>query len=291
MIASVTGRQPLVDCVASFVCQPDADSIEVVVATSAEDEALSNLSRSFPNARVLRVAERRSIPELRAIGLLDARGAILAMTEDHCVARADWVESVLRAHDSSEHVAIGGSVENGATERTIDWAVYFCEYGRHMAPIAAGPTVDLPGPNVSYKREALDQFRDLLSPATWEPLWHWRLQERGFTLVADPSLVVYHCKNFTFGGFMRERYHYSRSFAGHRVAGTSLGRRALFLAGTPLLPPLVLGRIVRRVWPKGRHRGAFLRSLPYITLFALSWAAGEFMGYAFGEGRSAAKID
>ena len=212
------------------------------------------------------------------------------MTEDHCVARADWVESVLRAHDSG-HAAIGGAVENGATARLIDWAVYFCEYGRHMTPIAAGPTNDLPGPNVSYKREAFDQFRDLLSPPTWEPLWHWRLQERGIRLVADPSLVIYHCKNFTFGGFMRERYHYARSFAGRRVAGAPFVRRALFLVGTPLLPPVVLARIVLRVWPKGRHRGAFLRSLPFIGLFTLSWAVGELMGYIFGEGRSAMKID
>jgi hypothetical protein len=293
VIASVLGQQSLVDCVNSFVCQADADTIEVIVATSASDqgiEAVERLAESFPCVRVLRVATRASIPELRAIGFLSARGDILAMTEDHCVADVEWVAHVIHAHES-EHVAIGGAVENGATTRTIDWAVYFCEYGRYMLPIAAGSTDDLPGPNVSYKRRAFEQFQDLLSPATWDPVWHWRLRERGMSLIADPTLVVYHCKHFTFGGFVRERYHYSRSFAGRRVAGVPFRRRAAFLVGSPLLPPVVLARVTRRVWAKGRCRSEFLRALPFIAVFSLVWAVGEFIGYACGEGQSAMAID
>ena len=55
------------------------------------------------------------------------------MTEDHCVAGDGWLQSVVRAHEAAD-AAVGGAVENGATDRVVDWAVYFCEYGRYMLP-------------------------------------------------------------------------------------------------------------------------------------------------------------
>jgi hypothetical protein len=290
VIASVAAPPSLINCVRSFLDQPAREAVEVIVATSASDAAIAALVHACPAVRIIRVAQPTSIPHLRACGFESARGTIIAMTEDHCLASPDWIERALRAHASGGD-AIGGAVENGATERFVDWAVFFCEYGRHMLPIAAGPTTDLPGPNVTYARRAVACFKDLLAVNTWEQVWHWRLQAHGMTLLADPALIVYHRKSFTFRGFLAERYHYSRSFAGHRVAGASLPRRAFFLFTTPLLPPLVLYRVLKRVWPKGRFRRTLMLTLPMLAAFSVSWAIGEFVGYAAGEGDSASRIE
>ncbi len=290
VIASINDADSLAACIASFANQARGDEIEIVVAESSVDGAAEKICAQYPSARLLHSAEAKSIPELRAVGLLNARGEILAMTEDHCLAESHWVENILRAHSEGTHQVIGGAVENAATQRLIDWAVYFCEYGRYMLPLAAGATNDLPGPNVSYKRAALDEFRDLLEPATWEPFWHWRLMSRGIQLINDPRVVVYHRKNFTLRGFLSERYHYARSFAGRRVAGVSFVQRAMFTLAAPLLPPLLLWRIIARVLKKGRRRRELFLSLPYIILFTLSWSLGEFIGYAFGAGDSLNKI-
>ncbi|MCA1553977.1 MAG: glycosyltransferase [Chloroflexi bacterium] len=289
VIASINGAASLADCLASIAAQPLAEHAEVVVAESSADEAARRVCAQFANVRSFHFAERKTIPELRAIGLLNARGDVLAMTEDHCFADAHWIEHLLRAHESP-HEVIGGVVENAATTRLIDWAVYFCEYGRYMQPVAAGPTDDLPGPNVSYKRAALERFRDLLAPATWEPFWHWRLMSEGVQLVNDPSVVMYHRKHFTFRGFMSERYHYARSFAGRRVEGAARVKRTAYAFGAPLLPPLLLGRIVSRVLRKRRKRRELLFSLPYIVLFTLSWSWGELIGYTWGAGESLEQI-
>ena len=290
VIASINGAEALAGCLASFVKQPLGEQIEIVVAESSTGGEAAAVCSRYANVRHLHFDERKSIPELRAIGLLHAGGPILAMTEDHCLAGTDWIQNVLAAHEGAA-LAIGGAVENAATQRLVDWAVYFCEYGRYMLPIESGPTNDLPGPNVSYKRAALEIFRDLLAPATWEPFWHWRLMERGVTLINDPRLVIYHRKHFTVRGFLGERYHYARSFAGRRVEGAAWSRRAFFTLGAPLLPPLLLARIARRVLRKGRHRRELLMSLPYISMFTLSWSFGELIGYMRGPGNSLAQIE
>jgi hypothetical protein len=38
-------------------------------------------------------------------------------------------------------LAVGGAVENGSVERTVDWAAFFCEYARFMParPARRGP--------------------------------------------------------------------------------------------------------------------------------------------------------
>ena len=290
VIASINGAEALTSCLASFADQPLSDQIEIVVAESSSGDEAGAICRRHVNVKHLHFAERKSIPELRALGLLSATAPILAMTEDHCLGAPDWIASALAAHDGQWQV-VGGAVENSATERVVDWAVYFCEYGRFMLPVDPGPTNDLPGPNVTYSRAAFEIFRDLLEPANWEPFWHWRLMERGVTLFNDPRLVVYHHKHFTFDGFLRERYHYARSFAGRRVEGAPPARRAFFIFGAPLLPPLLLARIMRRVLRKRRHQREFLAALPYIMCFTLSWSLGELVGYLFGPGNSQAQIE
>jgi glycosyltransferase involved in cell wall biosynthesis len=290
VVASMTGGQALLDCVDSFKRQGPSSKLEIVVAECGTADLPDQVSTEDPQVRFLQFRERRSIPELRGAGLLAARGRILAMTEDHCLAGEGWLAAVIEAHQAAD-AAIGGAVENLATERAIDWAVYFCEYGRYMLPFVQGPSDDLPGPNVTYKREALGEFEDLLRAGTWEPLWHWRLKTRGLVLSRDPRLIVYHRKQFTFGGFIGERYHYARSFAGQRFAGALWFRRWLFAAGTPLLPALVLCRMALQIIPKGRHVWELLRALPCIVAFTVAWAVGEGVGYVFGSGQSAARIE
>ena len=63
--------------------------------------------------------------QLRAIGLAEARGEVVAVTEDHCRVAPDWCEQVLRAHRENPHAAvIGGVVDNGAVDSLWDRASF-----------------------------------------------------------------------------------------------------------------------------------------------------------------------
>ena len=59
----------------------------------------------------------------------------------------------------------------------------------------------------------------------------------------------------------------------------SFGRRAVYVAPSPLLPLVLVPRKARDVFAKGRNRAAFLRALPAMTLLLVWWAAGELVGY------------
>jgi glycosyltransferase involved in cell wall biosynthesis len=290
IIASVNGAYYLDTCLAALSRQRGNIQAEIIVADCCGSITQELVARKYPHVQLLSFPQRLTIPELRAIGIAQSTGELVTITEDHCVPPDDWLERIIAAH-RVPFVAIGGAVENAATERLVDWAVFLCEYYRHVCPVPAGVTRDIPGPNVTYKREALAHLKDLLAEGRWESFLHARLEERGFELYSDPSIVIYHRKFFGLGEFISQRYHYGRSFAGMRVEGAAMWRRAMLALSSPLLPPLLIGRIASHLFRRRRHRLIFVQAFPLLALFMLSWTIGELIGYVAGPGDSLIKVE
>jgi glycosyltransferase involved in cell wall biosynthesis len=292
VIASVNGRGYLDDCLRALENQTLKDQAEVIVVDCCGDGVTAWIRRQYPSVKLLSFPERKTIPELRAIGMKQARGGIVALTEDHCLAEPHWYERILLAHQT-HYGAIGGAVENDPSiKRAVDWAVFFCEYSPYMKPILAGEVPDIPGNNLSYRREFLAHLGDLLDDGrSWESSLNARLRQNGIRLYSDPSIVVYHKKVFGFRYFISQRYHYARSYAGLRVANSCLAKGILYALFCPLLPGLLVGRISRQVVSKRRHVDQWARALPFLALFTLVWAWGEFVGYLCGPGESLLQVE
>ena len=290
VIASVNGAAHLDRCLDALSRQRGGVRGEVIVTDCRGRSTRELVERTYPEVRLLSFERRLPIPTLRAIGIAQSRADLIAVTEDHCIPPEDWYERIVAAH-RAPYAAIGGAVENASTARLVDWAVFLCEYSRYVNPVPRGVTDDIPGNNVTYKRSALPHIQDLLDAGRWEHFLHWRLQEVGERLYSDPSVVVYHRKSFGIGEFLEQRFHYGRSFAGMRFQDGPRWKRALFAIGSPILPPLLLWRIGDRLFARRRHRLIYLKSLPLLGLFMLSWAAGELVGYLTGPGDSLARVE
>lgn len=289
VIASVNPVEHLDACLAALTRQRGSIRSEIVVADRVGAEVRELIERAYPQVILLSGPSSTSIPRLRALGIARSTGRIVAITEDHCVPAEDWFERIVAAHQGG-YAAVGGAIENGRTARLVDWAVYLCEYHRHTFPTPKGVTDNLPGMNVAYTREALAQVQDLLGAERWEDALHARLRARGLALYSDPSILVSHEKSFRIGGFLAERYHYARAFAGARVERAARLRRLAYGIGALGLPPILLGRMGRQIFRRRRHRATFLRALPLLALFTFSWAAGESVGSLVGSGDSLAKV-
>jgi glycosyltransferase involved in cell wall biosynthesis len=291
VIASVNGYRYIAQCLSALERQHLRQCAEVIVVEGSGDDTVRRISEEYPWATVIALSAPRSIPELRSLGIRRAKADIVVTTEDHCVFEAHWYERILQAHQMHPHPAIGGAVENGSCQRLVDWAAYICEYGKFMLPFAPGPGTDLPGPNVSYKRDRLEQAcGDLLDRGVWENVLHDRLGARGMELWMDPSIVVHHAKVFGFWEFLGQRYYFGRSFAATRVARASLATRVFFTVLSPLLPPLFLWRYAKFFIGKRRFIKELLVTSPLLVLFAVAWSVGEFLGYARGDGGSSLRV-
>jgi len=291
VIASVNGYEYISQCLESLKKQRSKERAEVIVVEGSGDNTAEKIGQNYPWVQIVPCPEPRPIPQLRAIGVRQSRASIVVTTEDHCIFHPSWYERILQAHREHPEAAIGGAVENGSCERLVDWAAYICEYGKFMLPFSPGPENDLPGPNVSYKKECLEKScADLLNRGVWENVLHAQLLADGHRLRIDPSIVVYHAKRFGFWDFLAQRYYFGRSFAATRVAQAPLGTKAFFVTISLFLPPLLLWRYAKTFFGKRRFMMEVVKTMPLLVAFAIAWSVGEFLGYGFGDGGSSLRV-
>ena len=286
VVPCVNGLPAIAECLEALRRQ-DADvHAEVVVVDRCGEATRAVLRERFPEVVILAAEPGTAIPALRALGIARSRGPLVAIIEDHCNVAPGWLSAIDRARRAG-HPVIGGAVENANVDRLVDWAAFFCEYARFMPPLKGGVVEEVAGNNVVYERDLLGD----LEPDAWEFFLHARLKERGVPFHCEPALLVSHKKEFGFGRFLEQRYHYSRSFAGMRLADAPRWRRLLYAAGTPLLPLVLFGRIAAAVARRRRHWGVFLASAPVLAVFLGSWAWGEAVGALGGPGDSLGKVE
>ena len=293
-LVSTEDRARVLETLDALRGQRAAPPYEVVIADRRHDDISERIRADYPEVRLIPCTPGTSLPELRTVALDHARGDIIVVTEDHCVPSPDWLVGIVRALQEAPPgtVAVGGCVENGACETGLDWATFLCEYSAFTEPVTEGEAADLPGMNVAYRAsELLGIEREALTSGFWETTVHPRLRASGAKLYSTNAIKLHHSKKFSFGLFARQRFFYSRYYAGRRFGRSQAAQRLAACCLAPLLPPLLLVRMARSTLAKPRLRGPFLRALPGLALFVLIWAAGEMAGYAVGPGDALARIE
>lgn len=272
-------------CLTALVRQAGPLGAEIlVVRRSRETEPA--LRDRFPDVRWIAAGDDTAVPHMRSLGIASSAGGIVALLEDDCLIADRWCAAVLAAHQQP-WAAVGGAIEPGDYAKALDWAVYFCEYARFMQPFD-GHVAVLPGNNISYKRSALATvggetggehgFHEIFANA--------RLRDRGDALVAAPDVVVFNINSWSRDRVTRVPYHHARGYAGIRVAERPAAIRMAFAALALVLPAVQIARLSREIAGRRRLVGRFVLALPWIFVFAVSWSAGEWMGYLFGPGAS-----
>lgn len=288
VVPSVNGWADLRPCLLALEAQRAALAIEVIVPERLGAAVREPLSSEFPWVRLLAVEPGTTIPMMRAAAFDVARAPSVAVIEDHVQVRPGWARSLLSAKRGP--AVIGGGVANAATDRLVDWAAFLCEYSHLIAPLPSGPVAWVTGNNTLYDRETLAAHRAVTHAGHWENHLHDTLRSEGVELISRPEIVVDHKKHYTFGEYFTQRYLYSRSYAGARVAGASALRRFVMGCAALALPPVLLYRVVSRCLRKEVPRSLVWSSVPFLGLFVCAWGVGEVVGSWRGAGDSLKRV-
>jgi hypothetical protein len=296
VVALISGRkEDLARCLTALTEQQvDPPTLEILVPFDEPVREVTKLAERFPQVRFIEAegldtraaragASREHHDTLRTLGLRAASGRIVALTEDHAVASSTWCSDMLRLLDEKPQLAaIGGAVECGS-DRLLNRAVYYCDFGRYQNPLTEGPAEFVSDSNVAYRREALESVASAWEDDYHETMVHWALVEKGLELWLTPRSEVHQTRHdLGIGEALLERQVWGRSFAGTRVRGVSLVKRALFAALSFLLPFVLTWRVLRGARARGRASGRMLATLPWVFVLHCAWAWGEFVGYVTG---------
>ena len=292
VVTIVEGSGALERSLAALASQEDPPEFEVVVPFDASVE-LGDLPRRYGSARFIDMGlvtpskpvqtpagAHELFDRRRARGLAEARGELVGILEDRGVPRPDWCGAADRVHRRHPDAVIGGAVEN-AVDTTLNRALWIADFSRYLLPLAEGPANWVTDVNVCYKRDALDEIRDVWRERYHETTVHWELLRRGHRLRLDPSMVVdQHRTPGALATLLRERWHWGRLFAYTRAMECAAPRRALLTAAAPVLPPVLFARHLANWVRRRRPLGPFISSAPALLVLLAAWSLGEAMGYA-----------
>lgn len=278
VIASHNARSSILECLAVVEKQREGRDVEILIVDNSKDGTADIAHRQFPDLNIVHASNQSLIPELWETGIRQCAGDIIALTSAHFIPASNWMDEILKAHQSP-YAGIGGAIENDPAGGWVDWAVYFCRYSLYMLPFPEHTVQDFAADNASYKRWALDRCRHIRQRGFWEVFVHAELRKQNLELWLTPAIVVYHKKSFDLSRFLKQRFQHGKKFGGRRAKNFTIVQRLIYILVSPLIPFVLLSRIMRQVWKKRRHGSKFLLSLPVLILFLLSWSAGELSGY------------
>jgi glycosyltransferase involved in cell wall biosynthesis len=291
VIASKVGAPFLDRCLESVRAQAEALRAEVIVVAAGADDDTARIATRFPWARLIHPPGIATIPALRRHGVEAAAGEYVAVIEEHCTAQGDWLATGLEAHGRGNYAAVGGAVFDSDYDRIVDWVVYFVEYHGALPPAPDGETSHLNDVNIIYRRDALAAHAGLLDTGYWPMTLHPTLCAEGSKLLSVPRMVVHHCGPFPFGYYLRQRFLFSRAFAGVRARNDGMAKRLAYVFGAPLIPFVLLARIGATVLGKRCRVGKFIAASPLIAIALVVLVAGEWVGCVLGPGDALSKVE
>jgi Glycosyl transferase family 2 len=280
----VTCTQPWPDvrgCLERLLPQARAGDIEIIVADGSDGGLDPTAAAQVAWFR----SPGRGPHELRFLALSEARGDVIAITEDHCDVAPDWCEQLLDAHARRpDAVAIAGPVTNGAAHRFMDRASFFLVHAQNVPEQGRRPPGWFPpsGSNASYKREQVVHM--VRQPGDLELVVVPQLWAEG-RLELDDKVVVAHSQSMGVAEHVANHFHAARSHAGLVAErGAPAGRKAL-LRDAAAFPGRLLGATLAVGREVPRYRQEIRRLLPAMTVLALAATAGYLAGIA-GPGTS-----
>ncbi len=244
--------------------------------------------RGFHSAVIVEAGPISDVEKAAALGIHRAGADIVGLVEDHAFAEPEWAEAMIAAHEGP-WVAVASTIVNANPRRTLSWSNLLVAYGASVEPVQEGERSAIPGHNLSYKRAALAAFGDTLRDRLGrEGGLLDALRANGGRFLLSAQARVHHINPSTLAATTEVRVNGGRLYAARRAAGAGWNplKRALYVLGGPLIPFVRYSRVTRELFGDGRRSELARRTAPAIFAGLVLDAAGQMLGYAFGEGRS-----
>ena len=289
VVPSYQSRATIERCLQSLREQRADVAHEVIVVDSSDDGTDALIRERFPDVRLIHLPERTLPGGARNIGIREARGRIIALTDADCVVAPGWLQRIADRHAAETLAAVGGAVDNGLERSPVAWSGLLVEFNEFLARSPERDTALLPTCNVAFRREVFERhgvFPEDLWPSE-DHIFSQRLADAGERLRFDPGLRVRHLFRPTFGAFLR---HQRRLGAASAAARRRVELPHAWLVESPLrwlVPLFRLARIETRLASRDLpNLVRFNVLLPICVPGLVMWGVGFCRGFGPAEERT-----
>ena len=270
--------RPVVD---RFRRQTIRNRIELVLIAPSADKVSGVMAHRDEFAAIQIVEDPvADLAPARAAGIRAASAPYVFVGETHSYPHPEFAEALVRRLSES-WTAVAPAFGNANPNGPRSWAGFLSDYGRWVDGTEAGEVTEFPIYNVGVRRDALMTLGDRLAPALAHgDEWSVAFHAAGHRASLEPGARLDHVNVAPLGHWIRERILAGLLIANHRAGRWSLGRRIVYLCGSPLLPLVFIARVL-----PGVRRTVNAKRLPVSVLFWIGIgmsikSLGEMAGYA-----------
>lgn len=285
-------RDRAVGALASLLAQGAIDRMEVRLYDLTRD--VPPLPGSgHPAVSTVHLPPDTLFAAAKARGVREAAAPVVVFLEEHARALPGWAEALIAAH-RGPWAAVGAEVHNGNPSFPGSRSTALMNYHPWLAPAPRAEHPMLPGHNSSFKRDVLLAYGEELERLLRaEIVLHLRLHRDGHRLLLEPAARFQHINEATVASTLRGYFLWNRIYGVQRAAdaGWSRGRRAFYVAATPLIPVYFLARLILVL---ARRRPHLLRRVPAaaprMLVAQIASACGQAVGLLLGTGDAEARF-
>jgi hypothetical protein len=207
----------------------------------------------------------------RAAGIRAASAEVAAVGETHVLPDPGWAEALLAAHDAGADVVL--PVMRNANPTRLTAAGFAMDYGRYSIP--DGKDVAVPTFNASFRLELLRTLEPLELLFENGPALDAAVRRRGARIDHPAGARLGHVNVERLKPWVQERVLVGLHVGFGRSRRWSSARRALYVLAAPAIAVLLFTRSADQC-----RKASGWRTLPFLALGCVLWAAGEAAGYA-----------
>ena len=215
LICTYNRPQLMERCLDALIERSEYKPDEIVVVNGG-DERTDVIVEKFTGRYGIQVklikTLNKNLATSRNIGLPYCTGDIVAMTDDDAEVFPDWITQMMLSHqEHPEAGAVGGIVIGTNPESLVSKIADMTTFPAWHEPRWVRT---LPGVNVSYKRQVVEQVgsQDEALFRGEDVDYNWRVLELGYKIYFDPFIKVYHHHRPTLRAFLHQHYMYGRAY-------------------------------------------------------------------------------
>lgn len=281
VIPSHRSARTLDDCLLALRAQESDRRYDVTIVHSGPEGLADETVRRFPEFQFSCRPQSWLPGRARNWALERSTSPWVLFLDSDCIARPDWLETMVAAAEREGLDGLGGAVANGSPRSQLAWCMHVLEFGEWLpAPGSCRPHENFPSCNALYRRDALlavGGFLEDIFPCE-DTILNLVLRERGYRLGWMPAAVVAHVHTRTRAEALRHSYMLGRTYRvaceRHPMPGAYLTR----LPGWLALPAIVGGRFVkvsaRLVRRRPRAGIRLLAGAPVALWLLVAWTRG-----------------
>lgn len=216
----------LATCLESLACLDySLDRFEVIVADDGSRTRLETLVASFSNRLDIVLAHQsHSGPAIaRNKGAAQAKGDLLAFTDDDCTPAADWLKTLAARFTETPDIMIGGRTLNVLLDNPYSTAsdllirYLYAYYNRNPDQAGFFTSNNLTVPKGRFRQlGGFDMFFPRAGAEDREFCERWL--RHGFRMTYAPEVLIYHSHRLTLHSFCGQQFNYGRgAFRFHKL--------------------------------------------------------------------------